>query len=927
MIRAALFILSLAAAPPAMAETVRVLSGEHPGFTRLAFVLQEPTEWQFGRIAPASLQTTEPVSEARVYEIRLSRSDIDLDISGVFDRVPRTRLTDLATQPGGRLRLSVAPGNRAVPFTLRDGVVVIDVRTGPPPPDSPFEKRLSRAVPNVSQSADPGTIPTGLIAAAADPGATSDILSVIRDRSFWATYIGQRWQVPLTAARRAGPQNLPPSQVPDPRTPRIFTAAPTAADPAGLLGSILPGGLATGSRPVDPATADIADAAPPDTLGRFGPRRSASVSDPTTKPPGVDIERAQKLIVEQIARAATQGLVTPAAPNLPDTTEPPKESGTGAPSARPSPPRANKPQINVTAQTSMDRDSFARVRRALLGDKPECPDPAAFDVAAWGRGAEPARLIAEGRIALLGEFDRVRHDAVSELARRYLYLGFGSEAAALIRAFPGTIPDRDRLLTLAAIMEGRLPDPGAPVLTMARCDSAAALWSLLSHPAGVAVPGLNVAAAQRSFSDLPGHLRTYLAPALSERLIALGKAEAAASVRNAVRRLKTRPYSEANEMDTRLSLDTDAGEIGTFSEREQRLLAVIGNDGPGAIPALIQYLDGRLARDLPVTASFAEQAAALAFVTRNTEDGPALMRAEILARAAAGNFVEAFAALGRANTRADTRTGAVAAVPPETIDPLLDLLTQKAPDIVFLEQVFGPVRTVLAPGDVSPETVSRLSERLLALGFPTEARQLLTARTPQDDRGRRLLARTELALGNGQEALRVIAGLEGAQAEALRARAMAQQGKFAEAARALDATGDPDAAARIAWLASDWTTYQRLRTDARSAALNRLALARQGGSTASGATNGRDADKSGPVANAAGQTDDSPSTGLPRAQLYGVTGTDDAADIGASGPTVANGVLARNRVLLGQSRDLRAALNDLRAALPFAADEAAANQR
>jgi hypothetical protein len=868
MIRAALVMLSLLLAPqPAGAETVRVLSGEHPGFTRLAFVFEAPTAWRFGRVDPGADaeggQGAANGEGARFYELRLERAGIDLDISQVFRRAPRTRLSDLETR-GDVLRLIVAPGHRAVPFDLRPGAMAIDIRTGPPPPDSPFEQRLA---PEPTARSQAPTLP----ASSADTKLRAPEREGAPSGAYWSDWAEFLW-------RRAGPDGSAVGAGPA-RAAIMSAAAPGTLDAAVR-------DTAPGPKPQTPGAAargvDMLEGLAPFAFDPFdggvsrepddtgpsaalhGPRRAAATPGSAPDIPVADTARARALILEQVARAASQGLIVITGPDLSAFAD------TG-PNTDPRASTAEHDQLNVRAQTSMDRDGFARVRHALRGLDAGCAEPEAFDIAAWGRGREPAGLIAEGRLALLGEFDRVRSGAVAELARRYLYLGFGAEAAALIRSFPGAVADEALFLSLAAIMDGRLPTEGSLLPGLTRCDSAAALWALLSRAPDAQAPDLNVAAALRSFSDLPGHLRAYLASPVVERLIAHGRIDAAASVRNAVDRLAGDAPGGTELLEARIALEAGAVAGDMFPQAEERLLSVIGDGGPDTVPALLLYLDERLARGLPVTAVFAEQAATLAFEHRNAAEGPALRRAEILARAAAGDFPAAFDALERARAWAEGRD--VEATTPDVLTPLFDLVA-RAPDVAFLNHTLALQEADAAA--LATETAARISLRLLDLGFPAEARRLRLALGEADSDTRLFLAQADLDLGQPRQALQAIAGMEGVEADRLRARALADIGAAAEAARIFSETGDDENAAHSAWLAQDWAAYRGLRSDARSVALERLGQSLPEGETTASVS-------------------EVPSDAL------------------ASMPA---GVLARNRALIGQSREIRAALGDLRASLP-----------
>lgn len=130
MIRALLLFLALGV--QAQAQTARVLSGEHPDFTRLVIELPAGTEWSVGRTqtgyAFAARTGTQP----------------DYDLASVWQRIPRTRLADLAVDPtSGALTLALGCDCHVFPFEYGAGIVVLDIKAGPAPAGSAFEAAFS----------------------------------------------------------------------------------------------------------------------------------------------------------------------------------------------------------------------------------------------------------------------------------------------------------------------------------------------------------------------------------------------------------------------------------------------------------------------------------------------------------------------------------------------------------------------------------------------------------------------------------------------------------------------------------------------------------------------------------------------------------------------------------------------------------------
>lgn len=126
MIRFLALLLLLAG--PAQADTARVYSGEHEDFTRLVVELSADQDWTVGRTPMGYGFATATVSQP-IY-----------DISGVWDRIPKSRLQGLRTDPEtGALQLTLACACYVFPFEYQPGMIVLDIKPGPAPAGSAFE--------------------------------------------------------------------------------------------------------------------------------------------------------------------------------------------------------------------------------------------------------------------------------------------------------------------------------------------------------------------------------------------------------------------------------------------------------------------------------------------------------------------------------------------------------------------------------------------------------------------------------------------------------------------------------------------------------------------------------------------------------------------------------------------------------------------
>ena len=123
-----LFALFVLLAGPALSDTARVYSGEHADFTRLVVELSTDQDWTLGRTPMgygfATASDSQPV----------------FDISTVWDRIPKSRLQALRTDPEtGALQLTLACACHVFPFEYQPGVIVLDIKPGPAPEGSTFE--------------------------------------------------------------------------------------------------------------------------------------------------------------------------------------------------------------------------------------------------------------------------------------------------------------------------------------------------------------------------------------------------------------------------------------------------------------------------------------------------------------------------------------------------------------------------------------------------------------------------------------------------------------------------------------------------------------------------------------------------------------------------------------------------------------------
>lgn len=122
MIRLIAYVLLLALiVGPAVAAPLTLRSGEHDGFSRLVLPLPVGSAWS---LAPQPGRAV----------LRITGVATDFDTAGVFDRIPRTRLTGLvADDVAGTLTLELGCDCPVSGFAEGNRFVVIDIADPPPP--------------------------------------------------------------------------------------------------------------------------------------------------------------------------------------------------------------------------------------------------------------------------------------------------------------------------------------------------------------------------------------------------------------------------------------------------------------------------------------------------------------------------------------------------------------------------------------------------------------------------------------------------------------------------------------------------------------------------------------------------------------------------------------------------------------------------
>ncbi len=756
----------------ALAEPLYIRSGEHADFTRLYIRFGTVPEWSFGRVEGG-------------YELRSHGAKDGYALEPVFEFIPKTRIFAAENRGGGRLFLAVDCICHADVFAVGSGLVV-DIKTGSAPAQNPFNEALPGLA--VASTEDPAVVGSpSPRAGSAFPLTLGTHLPAARTVHAWVDGLA------VDPSSRRSPVDPPPE-----------TAA--ISDP-----------LATSSPPGHTETAygDGHD-------GSSDPHETGEESETGTHDPGGS-ERALALqaeLVTQIGRAVSMGLVEA---DLSDTAE-------RVASAHPDPtdetealadPVAVAPDPLVGLEVAADAGNMRietaidRNRSPSEGHLPQTADGAGcrpegdFDISAWGEPPHAGGSRTLPRDSLIGEFDAADHQGVARLARNYIYLTFGAEAQALLTAFEIGGEDAVLLTAMADIMDKGRTDLPVPAANQLACDGRVALWALLARPAASRGDLIDREAVLTGFAELPLHLRRHLAPVLAGRFLDIGDTDTASAVRNTVSRAPGDHGEGFAMMEAEISIGLGDPDRGTRLFNE-----VATNDGSRAPDAVVRLIDTAIETGRPLPDKIAITAGSLAFEARGTAMGRELARVQVRAIAHSGDVL---GALDAARDAAEDH-----GLDAETILTLRGEIFALAAGVdaapVFLQSVLsGPLDLGESPEASATRRI--VASRLIELGLPGPARSILSATTgvpePED---RLLYAEAFLREHRPELAIGYLAGLNDAEATALRAKAHSLAGEFTRAASAYADIGETEARSRAIWRDQDWTTAANVGSDLERAA-------------------------------------------------------------------------------------------------------------
>ncbi len=451
-------------------------------------------------------------------------------------------------------------------------------------------------------------------------------------------------------------------------------------------------------------------------------------------------DRARDLredILAGLSRSADQGLVDLRRPLPGSAPDRPAGAGTGAGS-----------HMRVETQVDRDRDGASATPPA------SCPAGLSGDGAAWRDALREVDL------------DQPAAEVARAEAMGLVVRGLGTEAGTLLRPHLDAGGDISLLNEIAGVVDAPAPAPGlAPV---AGCSELLSLFALIADPP---VAPERIATIPGALAGFDGALRVQFGRRAIAALRGLGRDEDARIVENALLRLD--PELTAADLELRrFTPDTPPA-----SEAEAR--AELSERSPEAAAALGSLIEGMRDRGEEVPADVLDHAAALApelAPGERTALVASIVRAEIDRRS-----------LQSASARIDALSRLDSQAADALEGELYAALAALPQDSVFLQQA-SRFADRPAPGEAQRLAIAR---RIAALHVPDLARAHLAQGDEAREGERRLAARLWLDSDEPDRALAALDGIEGPEAEEIRAEARARSAPAPEPEPPVPATTGP----------------------------------------------------------------------------------------------------------------------------------------
>lgn len=506
------------------------------------------------------------------------------------------------------------------------------------------------------------------------------------------------------------------------------------------------------------------------------------------------VKATHRRLLKSVADATSRGIVEPSTPRLDAVKK----------SAVPE----RQPQIfDSSDQTdSTIRNEVSHLRVTNSRDLPEyvedvdlmssgvvCAEADAVNVPSWGGASDFHQQVSTLRRSLYSEIGRLDENIAVDLARTYVFFGFGAEAKETLRLSENLVFEHPALMDLADIVDFGFAGNPRFVHKYSDCDSDLALWSILAAKTFANDQIANDNAALRALAKLPSHLRDFLAPILSQRFAKMGKTDAASI---ALRRLNLdERESVPNAELAKAHIENSSGNTASAT----KILSDLSNTNSIESPeALILYVENKRTNLAPIEANVALLTDAYAFELQDSPLGYELFRTNVVASALSGQFEKAFEIIRTSLSDQSVEDKG------ELQSTVFAALGENASDVEFLDIVFEHFPDNSNAMQLS--SVLAVAKRMQSLGFANDAAKMLVDIDDnyKDLETKLLEAEVYLDLKKPDKTLEILHTISGRDADVIRAQALLRIGENARAFQLFQAANMSETAKRAAWLADEW---------------------------------------------------------------------------------------------------------------------------
>lgn len=413
-------------------------------------------------------------------------------------------------------------------------------------------------------------------------------------------------------------------------------------------------------------------------------------------------------------------------------------------------------EIQVFIQTVYSRDA----NPAALSEESQrlnCPSNDSLDIASWGSGTDFSEEFSDARKRLLGEFDEPDIVELERLIHTYIRYGFGAEAISYLSDGNLEFKNQRLLLDLAAIVDGQPASFGGPLSKATDCVGLAGLWALVGTYPNVEWELENADTIIDAFADLPPDIRRLFGPRLVSAFVNRGHEALSQLVADILERAPG-AHGGAHDLIVGNLMETE----GREAEAGEVYRALIENSSIVATDALIELATLELHQDRPASIHLQLDLGTAAKIERGTQRGGTLRRLESLWMEKSGNEARAINLLTH-EMRIDPMNTEIYQ---RTAEEILSGMSLSAEFETSYVEIVHSYAQYISENESADSLRRKIAQKLLQLGLPDYALNILRPSLQRHDRGAGLLAaRANLRAYRPKIALKL---LEGATSDAAR---------------------------------------------------------------------------------------------------------------------------------------------------------------